>query len=175
DADDHDVGADLGAVAELNAVGSAAGAGDVVELDPEPQVDAVVAVQVGEHPGDLGTEDPKQREFAHLDDRDFGTGGSRGGGRLQADPAGADHHDPAGAGEGRLQLVGVTGGAQVVHPGLVRTGNLQAARQRTGGEQELGVFDPAAVGEYHLVRAAIDRRDRRAEPQVDVVLPVPVR
>ena len=61
DADDDHVGADLGAVGQPDPVGAAAGAGDLRDLDAEAQVDAVLAVQVGEDLGHLGAEHPQQR------------------------------------------------------------------------------------------------------------------
>ena len=40
--------------------------GDLLDLDAEPQVDAVLAVQVGEDLGDLGAEHPQQRQLGRL-------------------------------------------------------------------------------------------------------------
>ena len=53
------------------------------------------AVQVGEDPGDLVAEHAQQRQLGVLHDGDLAPCCTGGGGDLQADPAGADHDDPA--------------------------------------------------------------------------------
>ena len=57
---------------------------------PEPKVDAVFAVQGGEHLADLAAERRHQRQLSHFDDGDVDAAVSGTGGDLEADPPTAD-------------------------------------------------------------------------------------
>ena len=134
DADDDHVGLDVTAVGQPYPAGPAARAGDLADLNAEPQVHAVLAVQAGEDPGGLGAEHPEQREFGRLQDGDLDAGRARRGGGFQADPARSDDRDPRGALEGRLDPVAVGHPAQVEHAVGVRARNREAARRGAGGQ-----------------------------------------
>ena len=62
---------------------------------PESQVDTVVAVQLGEHLGDLASERAKQRQFGGLDHGDVRPALAGVGGHLETDPAAADDRQRA--------------------------------------------------------------------------------
>ena len=96
DPDDDHVGLDVTAVRRPTAGGPAPAAGDLQRLHTAAQVDPVVLVQVGEDLRNLATEHPQQRQVGHLQHGDLSAGRAGGGGGLQPDPAGADHHDPGG-------------------------------------------------------------------------------
>ncbi len=97
--DEDGVGRQLGAVRELHAGHPVGVRGDLGNLFVETEIDLMCAVQIGVHLGDLRPEHAQQRQVGgfHHGDRDSGLAGRRG--RLQADPAGADHHQPGDAGE----------------------------------------------------------------------------
>ena len=120
--------------AEPDTAGPAAGAGDLGDLDAETQVDAVLAVQVGEDLRDLLAEHPQQRQLGRLQDRDLGPRGPGGGRGLQADPARADHHDPRRGLERGLDLVAVGDPAQVKHAVQVAALDRQAPWRRPRGQ-----------------------------------------
>ena len=56
------------------------------------QVDAVVGVEVSEHPGQLGAEDGEQRQLGVFEQGDLRACRAGRGGGLQPDPARADDH-----------------------------------------------------------------------------------
>ena len=60
----------------------------------QAQVDAVLAVQLGEDRRHLGAEHAQQRLLERLDEGDLGVGVAGGGGDLETDPAAADDADP---------------------------------------------------------------------------------
>ncbi len=173
DADDDRVGLDTAAVGQPRAAGPAAGSGDLRDLDAEAQVDAVVAVQVGEDLGDLAAEHAQQRELGRLQQCHLDAGRPRGSGALQADPASSDHRDPGRSLEGGLDLVAVGDPAQVQHTAQVSARHRQAAWRGAGGQRQLRVADPAAVGQPQLASRRIDAGDADAKAQVDAVLGVP--
>ena len=117
DADPHHdgVGRDVAAVGKAHAADAVASAGDLVDAGAHAQVDAVGAVQVGEDLGHLAAEHPQQRQLGHLHDGDLGAGGAGRGGRLEPDPAGADHRHAFRALERLPDPVAVAHRAQVVH------------------------------------------------------------
>ena len=88
DADDDRVGRDVAAVGQPDAGDPAVRGGDLAHLHAEPQVDAVLAVQVGEDPGDLGAEHPQQRQLGRLEhgDLDAGRAGRGGASRGRSSP-----------------------------------------------------------------------------------------
>ncbi len=133
----------------------------------------MVAVQVGEHLGDLRAQHPQQRKLRLLEDRHVGSRRPRGRRGLQPDPPAADHHDPGVRGEGVLDPGVVVEGAQVQHGVEVGPGHGQPARGAAGRQQEAVVAEPSTVVGHHLVRVAVQRPDRGPQPQVDLVLGVP--
>ena len=175
DADDDRVGRDVAAVGQPDAVGPAARGGDLAHLHAEPQVHAVLAVQAGEDPGDLGAEHPQQRQLGRLQHGDLDASRAGRGGAFQADPARADDRDPGGGLEGGLDLVAIAHPAQVEHAVGVAARHREVPRRGPGGQQQPGVADPAAVGQGHLVRRAVDAGHRDAEAQLDAVVGVPRR
>ena len=143
------------------------------DLDARAQVDAVLGVQVGEDLGHLGAEHPQQRQVERLEDRDGGARLARGGRGLEADPAAADDHHPGAVGERLLEPLAVLDGAEVGDRGAGVVGDPQVPRRRPGRQQQLGVGLLPVAGADD-VRGGVDRGDLLAEPQVDVVLVVPV-
>ena len=103
------------------------------------------------------------------------TGGSRGGRGLQTDPARPDDRHPLRRGERRLHCVAVGDPAQVMHPGQIGTGHLQAPGRRTGRQQQLVVAERLAPRCAHFVCGAVDFGDPCPQTQVDVVFGVPLR
>ena len=101
--------------------------------------------------------------------------GLAGGGRdLEPDPAGADDDQPAPGAERRADRVGVGMSAQVQHVrARPRPAPASNRGTRAGGQQQLAVGQRRAVVERDGVRVAVERRGRRRQPQVDVVLGVP--
>jgi len=173
DPDDDRVRLDDGAVGEVHAVGAPVAAHDLGDLHAALQVDAVAPVQAGEDRGHLAAQDSQQRQLIGLEDGDRCAGPPGGGRDLQADPAGPDH-DHAGLGvEDDPDPVAVLDGAQVVHAVQIGAGGRESPRRGAGGQQELGVADPAAVGQGHLVGGGVDCGGGRREAQVDVVVGVP--
>jgi hypothetical protein len=65
---------------------------------PQPHVDAVVAVHVGQDCAHLLPQRLPQRHREGLEDGDVEPSGAAGRGHLGADEAGTDHHDARGAG-----------------------------------------------------------------------------
>jgi hypothetical protein len=84
------------------------------------QVDAVVGVEVSEHPGQLGAEDREQRQLGVFEQGDLRA--CRGGG-LQPDPARADDHHPGARPERGFEVVAVVEAAQVVDAAEVGSGH----------------------------------------------------
>jgi hypothetical protein len=76
DADDHRVRVDRGAVREMCRGRLPVAGGDLGDPDAEPQVDAVLAVQPGEHRGDLRAEDVQQRQVRRFQDGNVHSGGA---------------------------------------------------------------------------------------------------
>ena len=146
---------------------------DLPHPGAQPQVDPVLPVQVGEDLPHLVAEDPVQRLRVGLHQGDLGAVLAGGRGRLQPDPAGADHDHPGAGAERGADPVGVRQPAQRQHG--VAAGHRQRAHHRAGGQQQLRVPQPLAAGQLDLVLGRLQRADRRAEPQVDVVLGVPLR
>jgi hypothetical protein len=107
----------------------------------------VLAVQACEDLGHLPAEHPQQRQLGRLQHRHLRAGSPGRGGGLQPDPARADHRDPGRGLEGRPDLVAVGHPAQVQHAPGVGTRHGQAPRRGAGGQQQLGVADPAAIGQ----------------------------
>jgi hypothetical protein len=175
DADDDGVGRDVAAVGQPDAAGPAVRGGDLAHLNAEPQVHAVLAVQAGEDAGNLGAEDPQQRQLGRLQQGDLDAGRAGRGGALQPDPPRADDRDPGDGLEGGLDLVTVAHPAQVEHAICVGARHPEAARRGPGGQQQPGVADPAVVGQGHLVRRAVDAGYGDAEAQLDAVIGVPRR
>ena len=166
DADHHRVGPEL--LAEID---PDAGRRDLGDLRAEPQVDAVLAVQLGEHLAHLRAEHAEQRQLGRLEHHDVGARLAGGGGDLEADPTGADDDQPLALPEGGPDPVGVGMGAQGQRRVRARDG--QRARLRAGGQDQGAVRQPGAVGQLDLVRSAVDRGHHGAAAQVDVVLGVP--
>lgn len=112
----------------------------------------------------------------HGDLRPVGAGRRRD---LQPDPARARDHQmavlPAQARQDLAQPVAVRDAAQMVDPGELGAGDVEAARFRAGRQQQLVVRDGRAVAEPHGPRGAVDQVDGLAEVQFDVVLRVPGR
>lgn len=113
---------DTGAVVEPHAGGAAPGDGDLPDLHPAAQVDAVIAVQSGEHLAHLRSERGPQRHRFGFQHSHFQPGGPRRGGHLQPDPTGPDDRQPLRAVEHLQQSVGVLDGPQHVHARRVRAG-----------------------------------------------------
>jgi hypothetical protein len=106
---------------------------------------------------ELGTEDAQQRQLERLDERDVHALLARGGGDLAADPAAADHHQPAASVEGRADRVRVLDGAQEEHAVEVAAGHGKTARLTAGREQQAAVVEPlAARQDDGLPPASID-------------------
>jgi hypothetical protein len=164
DTGDHRVGAKDGAIGEPCAAGSPAGSGDPGHLDPEPEVDPVLAVQAGEHGRDLRAENVQQRQFRRLQDRHVYARSAGGGRDLQADPPGTDDQHPGRPREGVPDPVAVRRLAQVQDTVGVRARQAQAARGGPGGEQQLVVPETVTAGQRHLAAVAVDRGDGSAEP-----------
>ncbi len=172
DADDQDVGRDLGAAGGDDHAGA--------ELDrplAEAELHAVRLVQAGEDGAELGTELVVQRAGLRLEHghRAVGRAGGRGG--LQADPAGPGHHHPRAPLERRTQPVGIAHRTQVEHLLAVGAGEGEAARRGAGGEQQPVVGHlpvTARPGGGHGGRAAVDGRDGDTLAQVHVVFGVPL-
>lgn len=130
DTDAHDDGVrrEAGAVGEQDTVGGVPVTGDLADPNAEPQVDAVIPVQVGEDLGDLPAEHPEQGQLGALQHHHPGTGRTGRGRGLQADPARADHDDRRAGPERPLEPVAVLQPPQVQHAVQVRAGNGQPAR-----------------------------------------------
>ena len=137
----------------------------------------MLGVQVGEDRAELRAEHGVQRGRRVLDDGHLGAVAAGGGGDLQADPARAGDHQvavlPAEAGQHVLEPLGVREAAQVVDTGQVGAGDVEAARFRAGGEQQLVVRQDGAVAQRDGAGRAVQVHDRLAEVELDVVLGVP--
>ncbi len=145
---------------------------DAVDPDAQPQVDTVLAVEIGEDPRHLGSEHTEQRLVLHLDHGDLDPCGPGGCGHLETDPAPADDHDPADGGEGVAQSPVVLDRAQVGDVGAALVGHRQAARGGTGRQQEPVEASRVAVRD-HLVTVEVETGDRRPEVQLNVTIVVP--
>ena len=146
-------------------------------LDPgaEPEVDAVRRMQVAIDGRNLIAEHPTQGQRVHFNDRHGATVLPGRGGRLQADPAGPDHHHVPAFLEPLEQHIRLIQGAQVMHALQVGTRSRQRPHPGTGGQQQLVVID--GVGRVHgdgLRRQIEADRDGSRAP-FDVVLHVPLR
>ena len=123
DAHDQHVGRDFGAAGGDDHAGT-----ELDRLLAEPELHAVGAVQAREDGAELGAELVVQRAGLRLEHGHGALGRAGGRGGLQADPAGAGHHDPGAALEGRAKPVGIAQRAQVEHLLAVGAGELEAAR-----------------------------------------------
>ncbi len=94
DADDDRGAVDRAAVGEPDAL-RAAVALDRLDAGAEPQVDPLLLVDVAVEGAELGAQDAQQRQLERLDDRDVHALLARGRRDLAADPAAADHDEPA--------------------------------------------------------------------------------
>jgi hypothetical protein len=165
---DDGVGADAFPVREHHDV-----LGDLGDPLPQPQIDAVGAVQPGEVLAQLRPEHPEQRRGLRFDDGHRGAVGARRRGGLQADPACAhDHHAPAAFDRG-AQPFGVGERTQIVR-GLA-AGDGQVARHAAGGQQQFVVGDAGTLGCDDHAPGAFDVDGDGVEPEVDVVVGVPLR
>ena len=144
-----------------------------VTCDLGAHVDAVVAMDLRQPRRDLGAEDAHERELQGLEHGDVRAGSHRGRGDLEPDPAAADDHDPTPLGEGGTEPVGVVERAQVGHLGVALVGQGEPPGPRTGGQHQLRVALLAGPGRHDVPRR-VERRDAGAEPEVDVVLGVPL-
>ena len=141
---------------------------------PRRRSTSCVAVEGGEDRRHLGTEYAQERQLGGLEDRDMGSGAACGGGGLEPDPAGADDDDARIGGDRGPQPFAVVDRPEVEHALEVRTRQRQAAGGGAGGEQHLVVAEVALVSQVHLVGLRVERGGRDIEPQVDVVLGVPI-
>jgi hypothetical protein len=116
----------------------------------------VVAVQVGEDLGDVGAEEPQQRQLGAFHDGDRRAALAGCGGHLQPDPAGADHDEVGAVDERRRDPVAVGQGPQRQNPVQVGAGDVQRSRCRTGGQQQRVVADALTVGQFHLPGGPVD-------------------
>ena len=173
DGDQDGVGVDGGPVTETQAGRGTVGGGDLLDRCTESQVDPVLAVQLGEHLGDLASERAEQRQFGGLDHGDVRAAVAGVGGHLETDPAAAHDRQRGPLRQGGVEGVGVIDGAQVVHAVGIGAGDRRPSRRRTGGQQQLVVVQRALVGQSDEMAVRVDRRHRGAEPQVDVVVAVP--
>ena len=64
--------------------------GDLGDRCPQAHFHVMLAVEPGEHLGDLRPEHSQQRQVGRLDDSDIESGLACGGGDFHADPAGSD-------------------------------------------------------------------------------------
>ena len=118
--------------------------GDLGDAVAEGELHALPPVHAREHLAELGAEHAVQRRGLRLDDVHVIAVPARRGGRLEPDPAGAHHDDPPVAGDERgPQPFGVVRRTDVVHVGLVRARNVEAARRRTGREEQAACSRPA--------------------------------
>ena len=130
------------------------------------------AVQVSELAAEFRSEHAVEGTWLRFKDRDRRARGTRGCGRFQADPPGADDHDAGFRGERGTQGLGLRQGPQVKNVAQACAWYVDAARRRTGREHQLVVAYSAAA-ERHQVRGRVDHRDGDPGAQVDVVLGVP--
>ena len=169
DGDEDEVGAHLGAVGE-----DGAGPPFVLleggERGVEVQVDAVLAVQVGEDARHVLTDRAHEGKGGALDHGDRAT--CRPGGRrdLEADPAGTD--DEQAAAEVLLELLGLLDGAQVGDRHTRLVGHRQVPRGGAGGDEQVVVGDGPAV-DLEGAGRGVERRDAGAGDQLDTVVGVP--
>jgi hypothetical protein len=89
DRDQHGVRVERGPVGQHYPV-----VAQVFDLRAEPELDAVRAMQIREHLCQPAAQDALQGERGGLQHSDRGAAFAGGGGDLQADPAGADDHQP---------------------------------------------------------------------------------
>jgi len=172
DPDDEEVDVERAAVAEGDRR-TVAARGDGGHLDAGAQVDAVLAVEVGEDLRDLRPEDAQEREVERLEDGDLRAVVPRGRSDLEADPAAADDADASARGEALPQRERVVDGAEVDdgYAGVVR--HRQVTCPRAGGEHEVAVVEPL-VARSDAPAGEVDRGGRRAGAQVDAVRGVPL-
>ena len=146
---------------------------DLAHRLAEPELHAVLAVQVGEHLAQLGADRAVQRGRLRLDHRHLAAGLAGRRRRLQADPARAHGDHPPAAAEGGREPLRVADGPQVQHAVPVGPGYVQPAWRRAGGQQQPVVSDALPVRGGDRPAGRIHRGDRHAEPQVHVVPGVP--
>ena len=133
----------------------------------------MLAVQLGEDRGDLGPEHPQQRQVERLQhgDRAAGSRAAAVTSRPIQPPPMTTTEPPSP--KRLLEPLAVLDGAQVGHRGAGVVGGREVARGRPGRQQQ-PVVGLLAVAGVHGVRREVDRGDGGAQPQVDVVLVVPV-
>ena len=145
---------------------------DAEHADAEPDVDAVVAVKVGDERPQARPEAAFERHRQRLDEHDLDSGSTAGGGNLCADEAGADDHDrraPASmAGADGEAVVEAAEGEDAVE--VVGAG--QAPRCGAGGDDEPVVVDPLAASQQHLPGGEVEPGRGGAEAPVEFELGV---
>jgi hypothetical protein len=146
---------------------------DPVHLGAEPQVHAVLTVQLGEDRCHLGAEHGQQRLVFHADHGGGDAGVAGGRGHLEPDPARAHDDHPGRRGQGLAQPVAVVHRAQVLHAVGPGPGHRQQGGRGAGGQQQLVVAEALAGAQRDLAQFPVDGGHAGAEPQVDVVLGVP--
>ncbi len=105
-----------------------------------------------------------------FDDVDAHTLASRDRGEFEADKARADHHYLARLRQALAQGVGIGQGAQRKHAVELGAGHRKKPTSRPGGQNDVVAFDRAAGGQAQAVRRAVDRHDRLAGDQIDLLL-----
>ena len=92
---------------------------------------------------------------------------------LRADPALADHHDPARLGGGLAKRVRVVDRAQEPDPGEIGAGHLEPPRLGAGRQEQAVEADPPTVAQHDLPRGRIDGVDGRRGLELHPLLRVP--
>ena len=139
---------------------------------PKSEGDAVAAVQVGEDPGDLVAEDPLQRQVGGLH---HGHRRRRAGGRRRRSPDRSSPHRSPRGGAWSVRASAIRSESAKVRrystPSRSAPGTARRRGRRAGGQQQLVVSEPLAVGQGDLAGAAVDAGDPGRGTQLDVVRP----
>lgn len=125
--DQHEVGVDPLPVVQTQPSGASVVDDDLLHADTGVQVDAVSAMQIGEHRTDLGAERTDQRLLGRFHDGHLGASFAGARGHLQPDPAAADDGDAHTVGDGLPQRDCVVVGAEMMDPAGVGSRQIQMA------------------------------------------------
>ena len=162
DADDDRVRRDDAAVAELDARHGRRAPADGGDGHAEPQVDAVLPVQAGEHLPPSPDRARRSSGSSALSSTVTVAPAPRAAAAVSRpiQPAPITTTFAAGP-ERRAQRVAVVERAQVVHARQVGAGQPQVARRRAGGEEQPVVAHRLAVVGHELVGVPVEPGDRR--------------
>ena len=140
---------------------------ELLDLLAEHELDAVLAVELGDLVGELGRRERRHEPVAHLDDRHLEPDHAQRRCDLRADEAAADDERLARVRRFLPHRDGVGERPERVHRGQVGSRDREHSRPCAARDHERAVRNRLAAGEPDRVAAGVDRLDGGFEAQLD--------